>query len=183
MTAALIGPASKSKFESQLSWQDNALCGQIDPEVFFLEKGASSKDPKRICASCEVKLECLNYALAHDERFGLWGGLSERERRALKIRVPRPTKPIEAKPAATRAKLPSVLERQLKILLLIEESGDEFIGTATDLAILADIPRTTASTFLHKMVDTALITWVPNFRFPVPIRLQDAGRDLLRSAA
>jgi WhiB family redox-sensing transcriptional regulator len=41
---------------------------------------------KRVCLSCEVRQECLEYALAHDERFGIWGGLSERERRRLKRR-------------------------------------------------------------------------------------------------
>jgi WhiB family redox-sensing transcriptional regulator len=39
-----------------------------------------------VCLSCEVRSECLEYALAHDERFGIWGGLSERERRRLKRR-------------------------------------------------------------------------------------------------
>ena len=39
---------------------------------------------KKVCTGCEVRAECLEYALAHDERFGIWGGLSERERRRLK---------------------------------------------------------------------------------------------------
>jgi len=52
-----------------VSWQDSALCAQTDPKV---------------CRSCEVRTECLEYALEHDERFGIWGGLSERERRRLK---------------------------------------------------------------------------------------------------
>ena len=56
-------------------WQERALCAQTDPEAFF---------PERICQGCEVRDECLEYALAHDERFGIWGGLSERERRRLK---------------------------------------------------------------------------------------------------
>jgi WhiB family redox-sensing transcriptional regulator len=65
-------------------WQDRALCAETDPEAFFPEKGGSTRDAKRICAGCEVKQECLDYALANDERFGIWGGLSERERRRLK---------------------------------------------------------------------------------------------------
>ena len=65
-------------------WQERALCAQTDPEAFFPEKGGSTREAKRICQGCEVKDACLDYALAHDERFGIWGGLSERERRRLK---------------------------------------------------------------------------------------------------
>ena len=65
-------------------WQDRALCAQTDPEAFFPEKGGSTREAKKICLGCEVRAECLDYALAHDERFGIWGGLSERERRRLK---------------------------------------------------------------------------------------------------
>jgi WhiB family redox-sensing transcriptional regulator len=65
-------------------WQDRALCAQTDPEAFFPEKGGSTREAKRICLGCEVRDACLDYALAHDERFGIWGGLSERERRRLK---------------------------------------------------------------------------------------------------
>ncbi|HEU0088825.1 MAG TPA: WhiB family transcriptional regulator [Pseudonocardiaceae bacterium] len=65
-------------------WQERALCAQTDPEAFFPEKGGSTREAKRICLCCEVRIECLEYALGHDERFGIWGGLSERERRKLK---------------------------------------------------------------------------------------------------
>ena len=65
-------------------WQDRALCAQTDPESFFPEKGGSTREAKRVCRSCEVKGECLDYALENDERFGIWGGMSERERRRLK---------------------------------------------------------------------------------------------------
>src|SRR5699024_9785905 len=51
-------------------WQERALCAQTDPEAFFPEKGGSTREAKRICQGCEVKDECLEYALAHDERFG-----------------------------------------------------------------------------------------------------------------
>lgn len=65
-------------------WQERALCAQTDPEAFFPEKGGSTREAKRICTRCEVKAQCLEFALAHDERFGIWGGLSERERRRAK---------------------------------------------------------------------------------------------------
>ncbi|MEO7421198.1 MAG: WhiB family transcriptional regulator [Ornithinibacter sp.] len=67
-----------------LSWQERSLCAQTDPEAFFPEKGGSTRDAKKVCVGCEVRAECLEYALANDERFGIWGGLSERERRKMK---------------------------------------------------------------------------------------------------
>jgi WhiB family redox-sensing transcriptional regulator len=69
------------------SWQERALCAQTDPEAFFPEKGGSTREAKKVCIGCEVRGECLEYALEHDERFGIWGGLSERERRRLKKRA------------------------------------------------------------------------------------------------
>lgn len=73
--------------ENPLAWQTDALCAQTDPEAFFPEKGGSTRDAKRICTSCEVRSQCLEYALSNDERFGIWGGLSERERRKLRKRA------------------------------------------------------------------------------------------------
>lgn len=70
--------------EGAFAWQEEALCAQTDPEAFFPEKGGSTREAKRVCQGCTVKTQCLEYALAHDERFGIWGGLSERERRKLK---------------------------------------------------------------------------------------------------
>jgi WhiB family redox-sensing transcriptional regulator len=67
-----------------LPWMQQARCLYAEPDTFFPEKGGSTKEAKRICAGCEVRAECLEYALANDERFGIWGGLSERERRKLK---------------------------------------------------------------------------------------------------
>ena len=70
--------------DGEMRWQDRALCAQTDPESFFPEKGGSTREAKRVCRSCEVRAECLQYALDHDERFGIFGGMSERERRELK---------------------------------------------------------------------------------------------------
>jgi WhiB family redox-sensing transcriptional regulator len=70
--------------EDDDQWQERGLCAQTDPEAFFPEKGGSTREAKRICQGCEVRDRCLEYALANDERFGIWGGLSERERRRLK---------------------------------------------------------------------------------------------------
>ncbi len=73
--------------QEELTWQERSLCAQTDPEAFFPEKGGSTREAKKVCVGCEVRAECLEYALEHDERFGIWGGLSERERRKLKKRA------------------------------------------------------------------------------------------------
>lgn len=80
-------PGDSSEDEGILGWQERALCAQTDPEAFFPEKGGSTREAKRVCVSCEVRSECLEYALQNDERFGIWGGLSERERRRMKKRA------------------------------------------------------------------------------------------------
>lgn len=82
--------------EREMPWQAKALCAQTDPEAFFPEKGGSTREAKKVCLSCEVRDKCLHYALDNDERFGIWGGLSERERRKYKknggvMAEPRPT--------------------------------------------------------------------------------------------
>ncbi len=71
------------------SWQLRSLCAQTDHAIFFPEKGASPREAKRVCMECEVRSECLEYALENGERFGIWGGLSGRERRDLKKQRPK----------------------------------------------------------------------------------------------
>jgi WhiB family redox-sensing transcriptional regulator len=66
-------------------WRLDALCAETDPEAFFPEKGGSTREAKRVCTGCAVRAECLEFALTNDERFGIWGGLSERERRRLRL--------------------------------------------------------------------------------------------------
>ena len=65
-------------------WQERANCLGVDPDLFFPERGASTKEAKGVCHGCEVQPDCLEYALRHGEKFGIWGGLSERERRRLR---------------------------------------------------------------------------------------------------
>lgn len=67
-----------------MSWRDDALCREVDMELFFPEKGGTTRPAKSVCAACAVRAECLAEALAGDIRYGVWGGTSERERRKLK---------------------------------------------------------------------------------------------------
>jgi len=65
-------------------WMAAGLCAEVDPDLFYPESGAPNRDAKRICAGCDVRAKCLAYALAHRERFGVWGGTTERERRRMR---------------------------------------------------------------------------------------------------
>ncbi len=66
------------------SWQLRANCLGVDPDLFFPERGASTREAKEVCRGCVVRDECLEYALANGEKFGIWGGMSERERRRIR---------------------------------------------------------------------------------------------------
>jgi WhiB family redox-sensing transcriptional regulator len=67
-----------------LAWQDLANCRGADPDLFFPERGASTRTAKGICRECSVRNECLEFAIVSSEKFGIWGGLSERERRKIR---------------------------------------------------------------------------------------------------
>lgn len=84
LLALATAPAREADDGPDRGFFADALCAQTDPEVFFPEKGGTTKEAKRICARCEVRDACLTFAVEGDERFGVWGGLSERERRNLK---------------------------------------------------------------------------------------------------
>ena len=84
MTAPVLQVTLTADEAAELTWQDDALCAQTDPELHFPEKGGSTRAAKRVCQACDVRAECLEYAVTHQERFGIWGGFSERERRQLK---------------------------------------------------------------------------------------------------
>jgi len=73
-------------------WQARALCAEVDPDLWFPEKGGSTAPAKALCHQCPVMQTCRSEALANDERHGVWGGLSERERR----RIVGPRRPAPA---------------------------------------------------------------------------------------
>ncbi|MDY7105721.1 MAG: WhiB family transcriptional regulator [Actinomycetota bacterium] len=67
-----------------LSWQSYANCLGVDPDLFFPERGASTREAKEVCRGCVVREQCLEFALSNGEKFGIWGGMSERERRRIR---------------------------------------------------------------------------------------------------
>jgi WhiB family redox-sensing transcriptional regulator len=79
MTAAAVSPVPPA------DWRERAACRRpgVDPEWFFPEQGGTTRPAKRICQQCPVRVDCLDYAIATRQQFGVWGGLSERERRRL----------------------------------------------------------------------------------------------------
>lgn len=67
----------------EVRWMRFGLCMETDPDAFYPEKGESTRRAKSMCVMCPVRIECRDYAVARNERFGVWGGLSEQERRPL----------------------------------------------------------------------------------------------------
>ncbi len=67
------------------AWQERANCRGADPNLFFPGQGGSTREAKAMCAACEVRDDCLEFAVTEGERMiGIWGGLSERERRKIR---------------------------------------------------------------------------------------------------
>ncbi len=64
-------------------WMADAKCKDMDPDIFFPNDGVGVQVAQRICAECNVRLQCLEYALAGHIDHGVWGGASERERRRI----------------------------------------------------------------------------------------------------
>lgn len=69
-----------------LQWQDFGNCRGVDPDLFFPRRGEMVEINRalEVCGGCEVKVECLEFALTNNEKFGIWGGVSERGRRQIK---------------------------------------------------------------------------------------------------
>jgi WhiB family redox-sensing transcriptional regulator len=71
-------------------WPASAACRGSDPDALFVQ-GAAQNRAKTVCGGCPVRTECLADALDHQIEFGVWGGMTERERRALLRRRPEVT--------------------------------------------------------------------------------------------
>lgn len=81
---------------TEVDWTDRARCRDEDPELFFARGLADAKPAIRVCTRCPVRDECLDYALSHEIDHGVWGGLTERQRRAERRRVSTPLRPLMA---------------------------------------------------------------------------------------
>lgn len=65
---------------TDLVWREFAACRGLDPEMFYPDRGEDPVAAREVCRSCAVQTVCLEFALAHREKTGVWGGTSERER-------------------------------------------------------------------------------------------------------
>lgn len=98
--------------QPQPGWIEEAICPQTDPEIFFPEKGSSSRQALKVCASCPVKLDCLVEAMTTAAgSTGIWGGTTENDRRAIRRRLA--GTPLGSTPSRTRKK-----DRDQTIVLL-----------------------------------------------------------------
>lgn len=77
-----------ASFGVERDWVRQAACRGADPAIFFPGRGESTREVKAICRGCPVRAECLTYAIQHGEWHGIWGGLSEHQRRKLRARYP-----------------------------------------------------------------------------------------------
>lgn len=68
-------------------WQAQARCQGLDPDQFFVRGASQARRAIRICDRCTVRTDCLQYALDNRVDFGVWGGMTERQRRAYQRRL------------------------------------------------------------------------------------------------
>lgn len=84
MFTTLLEALRSEGWSTPLEWQDYANCKGADPDLFFPERGASTRAAKAICRECTVQQDCLEFAITSSEKFGIWGAMSERERRKIR---------------------------------------------------------------------------------------------------
>lgn len=98
MSIRAIRPGGRPRSGPELTlppeWVSEALCAQTDPEAFYPEKGGNPEPARRICAACPVLTECRAYALANGEHYGIWGGLTNNDRRRIRSRAHRSGTPV-----------------------------------------------------------------------------------------
>lgn len=71
------------QFFDETDWMVDAACRDADTNLFFVDRGASITAARQLCADCPVRDTCLDYAIADNLPFGIYGGLTPKERRAL----------------------------------------------------------------------------------------------------
>lgn len=141
---------------TDLEWQERALCAQTDPEAFFPEPGITATDAKRVCRACPVRKECLEYALDNGEQFGVWGGVSERDRRLLARRrnAAQPTRQPTGQPgSAEPARRLTASESATRDQAII----DTYLATGTknETSRVTGVPLTTVRRALNRHGITA----------------------------
>ena len=98
-----------------MAWSAYGSCASEDPELFFPEPGADTSEARAICRSCPVRRMCLDYAIETHQKFGIWGGMTENQRRRLRrdrddhparsAAVPAPAAPVAVGPPTRHLQL------------------------------------------------------------------------------
>lgn len=109
-------------------WRDDGNCRTADPNVFFPEgRGGrvveQTRQAKKVCARCPVVAECLEWALDTGQPSGVWGGLSEGERNALRQKVEEPEQTASARCFSQQAWIEQQLAHGATQRLLAEQLG------------------------------------------------------------
>ena len=83
-TPNALPPMPPEGYKPLKGWDEWALCLDLDPDLFFPERGANTEAARAICEFCIVRHDCLECSLGQGEKFGVWGGMTERERRQIR---------------------------------------------------------------------------------------------------
>jgi WhiB family redox-sensing transcriptional regulator len=147
----------ESEVDPELAWSERALCSQVSPEAFFPDKGGSTREAKKLCMACDVRVECLHYAMTHGERFGIWGGLSERERERLArnyepLNIHSISKPKDAEPISSIFQISTVHFQTFSDLSIIGQKFRENGALILDMSDSVDVERRRAIDFLSGMI-------------------------------
>lgn len=79
----LLGTIPDSKSSSE-AWMLEGICRNIDPDLWFPDAGGSTRAPISMCQRCPVKQRCLDYAMDNEIEYGVWGGTSNKQRKAMR---------------------------------------------------------------------------------------------------
>lgn len=149
------GPASVDP----LWWREFGACTKADPELFYAERGESSRVARAICKTCDsgIRAECLAYALLNNEKFGIWGGTSERERRKLRNQS-KADGTSRGYLGRTRTLVPAAPFRAA-LLTFVPEVFPSYRGLATYVSEHSDLGRRSVSDFLDRQGRSVILEW------------------------
>lgn len=95
---AVLARLLQAEHAAELTWRTEAACRGVDPELFYPERGSQGwKEAKLVCQTCPVVVACYDYAIVAGERHGVWGGLTELERKRRRLAWQRTRRAAEAR--------------------------------------------------------------------------------------
>jgi WhiB family transcriptional regulator, redox-sensing transcriptional regulator len=142
-----------------LWWREFGACAKVDPDLFYVERGETSRTARAVCKTCDpgIKAECLAYALANNEKFGIWGGTSERERRKLRSQA-KANGTRRGNPGRTRT-LVAAEPFRAALLALMPDPFPTRRGMSDYVSRHASLPRRCVSDFLDRDGNKVILEW------------------------